>query len=63
MRRYVSGPPGPPGPPAAPSHDNSGFNPEEVAERVLRLMTGECYRWTPGYRLKQCSVERDDNCD
>ena len=61
MRRYVSGPPGPPGPPGLPGasgasgHGGYTFNTQEVAERVLSLMNGECYRTLP---IKRRYVER-----
>lgn len=42
VRRYVAGPPGPPGPAGAPGRGSNRFNIQEVAERVLRLMNGEC---------------------
>lgn len=68
MRRYVSGPPGPPGPPGAstpsgppgppgppgaPGHGSYRFNTQEVAERVLSLMNGECYSWTDRLPIKK----------
>lgn len=46
VRRYVGGTPGPPGPPGAPGLGSNRFNTQEVADRVLTLMNGECYRWT-----------------
>ncbi len=49
MRRYVAGSPGPPGPPGGPGVGSYTFNTQEVAERVLSLMNGECYKMT--YRL------------
>lgn len=44
VRKYVAGPPGPPGLPGAPGHGSSRFNVQEVAERVLSMMSGECLR-------------------
>lgn len=41
VRRFVSVP-GPPGPPGAPGHGGYGFDQQEVAERVLGLLNGEC---------------------
>lgn len=38
VRQYLIGPPGPPGPPGVPG--GYGFNTQEVAGRVLRLMNG-----------------------
>lgn len=46
MRRYVSGPPGPPGPPGATDQGSYRINTQEVADRVLSLMNGKCYRRT-----------------
>ena len=46
MRRYVSGPPGPPGPPGGTDHGSYRINTQEVADRVLSLMSGKCYRRT-----------------
>lgn len=43
MRKYVTGPPGLPGPPGAPGQGSSGFSMQEVAERVLSMMSGECH--------------------
>lgn len=42
VRRYIAGPPGPPGPPGYPGYSSYTFNMQEVAERVLSLMSGEC---------------------
>lgn len=42
MRKYVIGPPGLPGPPGAPGQGSARFSTEEVAERVLSMMSGEC---------------------
>lgn len=41
VRKYLAGPPGPPGPPGASSHSSSRFSTQEVAERVVSMMSGE----------------------
>lgn len=46
VRKYVAGPPGLPGPPGAPGRGSSRFNVQEVAERVLSMMSGKCRRST-----------------
>lgn len=46
VRKYVAGPPGLPGPPGAPGRGSSRFNVQEVAERVLSMMSGE---WWSNY--------------
>lgn len=46
VRKYVAGPPGLPGPPGAPGRGISRFNVEEVAERVLSMMSGEYLKST-----------------
>lgn len=43
----MAGTPGPPGPPGAPGPGSYGFNTQEVAERVLVLMNGECHCMAP----------------
>lgn len=51
MRRDLAGTAGtagPPGPPGAPGLGSDGFNTQDVADRVLTLMNGECSRWTSG---------------
>lgn len=44
VRKYVAGPPGQPGPPGAPGRGSSRVSVQEVAERVLSMMSGECLR-------------------
>lgn len=46
VRRYISGPPGPPGPPGAPGRGNGRLSNQEVAERVLNLMSGTSHEMT-----------------
>ncbi|KAM7418398.1 hypothetical protein PAMA_015835 [Pampus argenteus] len=49
VRRYITGPPGPPGPPASPGRSsNYGFNTQEVAERVLSLLSERGMVGVPG---------------
>lgn len=60
MRRYIAGPPGPQGPPGAPGYGSYSFNTQEVAERVLSLMSGRCDSLT-GDLPKRSSVVSDYN--
>lgn len=55
VRQYLIGPPGPPGPPGVPG--GYGFNTQEVAGRVLRLMNGMCH--VPGHFIRASSMKYD----
>lgn len=44
VRKYVTGPPGPPGPPGASGRGSSRLNTQEVAERVVSMMSGERFQ-------------------
>ncbi|TNN77878.1 hypothetical protein EYF80_011935 [Liparis tanakae] len=48
VRRYLAGTAGPPGPPGAPGLGSNGFNPQEVADRVLTLMSERGVVGAPG---------------
>lgn len=62
MRQYVAGPPGPPGPPGTPGIGSYILNTHEVAEHVLGLMNGECYKGTHGLPIKK-GMLRERRCD